>query len=119
MRIAKLKRGRACYGAGLAVTPDLRQALSKEAGTEKIESWRRNSSRHSIPKLSLPTSAKAGVLALCQGPDRLFARRARGCGLLCQKGKVKVTAVSEQGKEAVVAMLGWNEFFGLVASPVR
>ena len=29
-----------------------------------------------------------------------------------QKGKVKVTVVSEQGKEAVVAMLGTNEFFG-------
>jgi CRP-like cAMP-binding protein len=29
-----------------------------------------------------------------------------------QKGKVKVTVVSQQGKEAVVAMLGRNEFFG-------
>ena len=29
-----------------------------------------------------------------------------------QEGKVKVTVVSEQGKEAVVAMLGTNEFFG-------
>jgi CRP/FNR family transcriptional regulator, cyclic AMP receptor protein len=29
-----------------------------------------------------------------------------------QKGKVKVTVVSEQGKEAVVAVLGTNDFFG-------
>jgi CRP/FNR family cyclic AMP-dependent transcriptional regulator len=29
-----------------------------------------------------------------------------------QKGKVKATVVSEQGKEAVVAILGPNEFFG-------
>jgi CRP/FNR family transcriptional regulator, cyclic AMP receptor protein len=29
-----------------------------------------------------------------------------------QSGKVKVTVVSEQGKEAVVAMLGMNDFFG-------
>ncbi len=29
-----------------------------------------------------------------------------------QKGKVRVTAVSEQGKEAVVAILGADEFFG-------
>jgi CRP/FNR family transcriptional regulator, cyclic AMP receptor protein len=29
-----------------------------------------------------------------------------------QKGKVKVTVVSEQGKEAVVAILGLGEFFG-------
>jgi len=29
-----------------------------------------------------------------------------------QKGKVKVTVISEQGKEAVVAILGKDEFFG-------
>src|SRR5882762_1498567 len=29
-----------------------------------------------------------------------------------QKGKAKVTVVSEQGKEAVVAILGTNQFFG-------
>jgi CRP/FNR family cyclic AMP-dependent transcriptional regulator len=29
-----------------------------------------------------------------------------------QRGKVKVTVVSEQGKEAIVATLGTNEFFG-------
>src|ERR1700732_2403230 len=29
-----------------------------------------------------------------------------------QKGKVKVTVVSQQGKEAVVAVLGTNDFFG-------
>ena len=29
-----------------------------------------------------------------------------------ESGKVKITVVSEQGKEAVVAMLGTNDFFG-------
>jgi CRP/FNR family transcriptional regulator, cyclic AMP receptor protein len=29
-----------------------------------------------------------------------------------QRGKIKITVVSEQGKEAVVAILGTNEFFG-------
>ena len=29
-----------------------------------------------------------------------------------QKGKVKITVVSEQGKEAVVAILGAHDFFG-------
>src|SRR5271154_333965 len=29
-----------------------------------------------------------------------------------QKGKVKITVVSEQGKEAVVAILGTDDFFG-------
>ncbi|MGH6839777.1 MAG: Crp/Fnr family transcriptional regulator, partial [Methylocella sp.] len=29
-----------------------------------------------------------------------------------ERGEVKVTVVSEQGKEAVIAMLGTNDFFG-------
>src|SRR6202045_3096155 len=33
-------------------------------------------------------------------------------GFYIQSGKVKVTVVSEQGKEALVAMLGTNDFFG-------
>ena len=39
-----------------------------------------------------------------------------------QRGKVKVTVVSEQGKEAVVAILGTNDFFGegcLAGQPKR
>ena len=39
-----------------------------------------------------------------------------------QKGKVKITVVSEQGKEAVIAMLGSDDFFGegcLAAQPRR
>ena len=39
-----------------------------------------------------------------------------------QKGKVKLTVVSEQGKEAVVAILGTDEFFGegcLAGQPQR
>src|ERR1039458_4264926 len=39
-----------------------------------------------------------------------------------QSGKVKATVVSEQGKEAVVALLGANDFFGegcLAGQPLR
>jgi len=36
-----------------------------------------------------------------------------------QKGKVKITVVSEQGKEAVVAFLGTNDFFGEDVWPGR
>src|ERR1700730_16702847 len=44
--------------------------------------------------------------------DRFFTGRPRGCGLYIQSGKVKVTVVSEQGKEAGVAILETNDFFG-------
>jgi len=39
-----------------------------------------------------------------------------------QQGKIKITVVSEQGKEAVVAILGTGDFFGegcLTAQPLR
>jgi CRP/FNR family transcriptional regulator, cyclic AMP receptor protein len=39
-----------------------------------------------------------------------------------QKGKVKIAVTSEQGKEAVVAILGPDQFFGegcLIAQPLR
>ena len=36
-----------------------------------------------------------------------------------QKGKVKVTVISEQGKEAVVAILEGDEFFGEGCLPDR
>ncbi len=39
-----------------------------------------------------------------------------------QKGRVKITVISEQGKEAVVAVLGPDEFCGegcLTAQPLR
>src|SRR6202048_1774260 len=43
----------------------------------------------------------------------VFSQGARADSVFyIQKGKVKVTVVSEQGKEAIVAILGTNEFFG-------
>jgi CRP/FNR family transcriptional regulator, cyclic AMP receptor protein len=36
-----------------------------------------------------------------------------------QSGKLKVSVVSEQGKEAVVAILGTNDFFGEDVLPGR
>ena len=41
-----------------------------------------------------------------------FPRVSGRCGLLHSTRKVKITVVSEQGKEAVVALLGTNDFFG-------
>ncbi|MGH6836886.1 MAG: Crp/Fnr family transcriptional regulator [Methylocella sp.] len=48
---------------------------------------------------------RKGAIVIAQGDpaDSVF---------YIQRGKVKVTVVSEQGKEAVVAMLGTNNFFG-------
>jgi CRP-like cAMP-binding protein len=58
---------------------------------------------------------RAGQTVFSQGDpaDALF---------FLQKGKVKVTTVSQQGKEAVVAILGTSDFFGegcLAGQPLR
>jgi CRP/FNR family cyclic AMP-dependent transcriptional regulator len=43
---------------------------------------------------------------------RLRARRRCGYGFYIQKGRVKLTVLSEQGKEAVVGILEPGQFFG-------
>ena len=58
---------------------------------------------------------RAGQVVFAQGDpaDALF---------YIQKGRVKVTTISSQGKEAVVAILGLGEFFGegcLAGQPLR
>ena len=52
------------------------------------------------------------MLEVSQEPARVRARRCRRHGVLHSKGKVKLTVLSEQGKEAVVAILEPGQFFG-------
>jgi CRP-like cAMP-binding protein len=63
------------------------------------------------------------VEPICRkGSSCFFTRRSRGRGFYIQQGKVKLTVVSEQGKEAVVAILGPGHFFGercLNGNPLR
>ena len=47
-----------------------------------------------------------------QGAGRLLTRGPRRRCFYIQKGKAKLTVVSEQGKEAVIAILGADDFFG-------
>src|SRR3984893_5845558 len=44
--------------------------------------------------------------------DQIVFSQGAPADAVVERGKVKVTVVSEQGKEAVVAMLGTNQFFG-------
>ena len=48
------------------------------------------------------------------GKAKLFSRRDRVADAVfyIQQGKVKLTVISEQGKEAVIAVLGPGHFFG-------
>jgi len=62
------------------------------------------------------------IAKIRQGPDRLFTGRTADAVFYIQKGKAKLTVVSEQGKEAIVAIISAGDFFGegsLAGQPLR
>ena len=76
--------------------------------------WRVNACHLSIRILSSLRSAAAAALASTATNRSFLTGRPSECDLLPSEGKEKVTVVSEQSKEAVVAILGPDEFFGEV-----
>lgn len=75
------------------------------------------------PKVFLATVNGGRSIAKYRQGERVFSQgKPADAVFYIQKGKVKVTVVSEQGKEAVVATLGQDEFCGegcLTGQPLR
>ena len=72
-----------------------------------------NPGRRSIRNLFSPWLARAAALGGTTRTEIVFSQGDPADAVFyIQRGKVKVTVASEQGKEAVVAMLGTNDFFG-------
>ena len=75
------------------------------------------------PAVFLQTVAKDRIISAHQKKQIIFAQGDDADSVLyVQTGKVKVTVVSKQGKEAVIAILGKDEFLGegcLVGQPKR
>jgi len=71
----------------------------------------------------LETAAKGRIISTHQKKQVIFAQGdVADAVIYIKKGKVKVTVVSKQGKEAVVAILGADEFLGegcLIGQPKR
>jgi CRP/FNR family cyclic AMP-dependent transcriptional regulator len=71
----------------------------------------------------VPTAAKGRALSTHRKGDKFFAQGdAADAIFYIKEGKVKVTVVSKQGKEAVVALLSADDFFGegsLIGQPKR
>jgi CRP-like cAMP-binding protein len=71
----------------------------------------------------LETAAKGRLVSAHQKKQVIFAQGDVADSVIyIKKGKVKVTVVSKQGKEAVVAILGADEFLGegcLIGQPKR
>ena len=83
------------------------------------------------PKRTLPISPKTLLTRVGEGRSVASYRRKQvifsqgdpaDAVFYVQKGRVKLTVVSKQGKEAIVALLGADEFFGegcLAGQPLR
>jgi len=75
------------------------------------------------PRAFLAKVGKGRTLVDYTKNQRIFSQGDPADALFyIQKGKVKLTVVSKQGKEAVVAILGVNDFFGegcLAGQPLR
>src|SRR6202163_3975985 len=89
------------------------------AGRQKAEITKRSTLPQKMsgarfdPAVFLATSAKGRVISIHQKRQIIFAQGdAADSVIYIKKGKVKVTVVSKQGKEAVVAILGADEFLG-------
>lgn len=68
------------------------------------------------PAVFLETAAKGRVISMHPKKEIIFAQGdAADAVFYIKKGRVKVTVVSTQGKEAVVAILGVDEFVARVA----
>jgi CRP/FNR family cyclic AMP-dependent transcriptional regulator len=75
------------------------------------------------PATFLETNASGRVIATHSKKDVIFSQGDAADSIFyIRKGKVKIAVVSKQGKEAVVALLGPDEFFGegcLIGQPKR
>jgi CRP/FNR family cyclic AMP-dependent transcriptional regulator len=75
------------------------------------------------PAVFLETSAKGRTISTYRKKQIIFAQGDTSDAVIyIKKGKVKVTVVSKHGKEAVVAILGPDEFMGegcLIGQPKR
>ena len=75
------------------------------------------------PNLFLATVNGGRSISKYRKDERVFSQGSSADAVFyIQKGKVKITVVSEQGKEAVVAVLGPDEFCGegcLTGQPLR
>ena len=65
------------------------------------------------PKVFLASVSGGRTIASYRKDEVIFSQGGPADAVFyIQKGKVKITVVSEQGKEAVVAVLGRDEFCG-------
>src|SRR6478672_11146943 len=103
--------------------------MSLAESSKHTEMTRRNGSPERTarpgfdPMLFFETAAKGRSISTHRKNEIIFSQGdAADAVFYIKKGKIKVTVVSKQGKEAVVAILGADEFVGegcLIGQPKR
>jgi CRP/FNR family transcriptional regulator, cyclic AMP receptor protein len=88
-----------------------------------MDTKRRGGRRRFDPTAFFETAAKGRIISKHRKGEIIFSQGDEANAVFyIKKGKVKVTVVSKQGKEAVVAILGTDEFAGegcLIGQPKR
>ena len=106
-------------GVGSAM-PDVEEA---DMTKQRVARKKKAGNRRFDPAVFLETAAKGRVICTYPKKQIIFSQGdAADAVFYIKKGKVKVTVVSTQGKEAVVAILGADEFVGegcLIGQPKR
>src|ERR1043165_2509442 len=78
-----------------------------------MDTKRRGGRRRFDPTAFFETAAKGRIISKHRKGEIIFSQGDEANAVFyIKKGKVKVTVVSKQGKEAVVAILGTDEFAG-------
>jgi CRP-like cAMP-binding protein len=97
--------------------------LRAHAGKIETDGSPKAGRRRFDPATFLATAAKGRAISTHRKGTTFFAQGdATDAIFYIKKGKVKITVVSKQGKEAVVALLSADEFFGegcLIGQPKR
>ena len=99
--------------------------MSSKPRSRSVKRRRRNTAKGARfnPIAYLATAAKGRVISTHPKKQIIFAQGDAADSVhYIQAGKVKVTIVSPGGKEAIVAILGPDEFFGegcLIGQPKR
>jgi CRP/FNR family transcriptional regulator, cyclic AMP receptor protein len=97
--------------------------LGAEMSRRSIIIKKTSNQRRFDPALFFETAAKGRAIAKHRKGEIIFSQGdAADAVFYIKKGKIKVTVVSKQGKEAVVAILGTDEFVGegcLIGQPKR
>lgn len=98
-----------------AMLGDWQQQWMKELGhmTKRSVARRTNHKSAFDPKLYLQTDGNGHRILKCRAGETVFSQGSSATKVFyVLKGKVKLTVLSEQGKEAVVAIHGPDQFFG-------